>query len=55
MVDRICAEKVVSAKGNIAIETEEHVGSIVMLEPPKGDPEDMSNPLDGENVLVPEK
>ena len=30
------------------------MGSIVMLEPPN-DSEDLSSPLDGENVLVPEK
>jgi hypothetical protein len=35
MVDRICAERSICSSGTIAIEAENHAGSIVMLEPPK--------------------
>mmetsp|Transcript_35167 Transcript_35167/g.48783 ORF Transcript_35167/g.48783 Transcript_35167/m.48783 type:complete len:1016 (-) Transcript_35167:135-3182(-) len=53
MVDRICAERTVCSSGAIAIEAENHLGSIVMLEAPKKG-ETAKMPLEGDNVLVPQ-
>jgi len=52
MVDRICAERSICSSGTIAIEAENHAGSIVMLEPPKQE-SDNEMPLGGDNVAVP--